>query len=361
MKLNYNRIIFVTVSMAGGGTERVIATLSNYLVGQGYEVTIMQIAEATMAYELDERVKVVRVGQTSGGSIKKRIERITNMRRIFKEQKPANIIAMGTVCSIFAGIANWGIKGNFLAMSERNRPDRINKKPYKWWSRAIRNIIYRTADALVLQTEASKEFFPKGIVKKSHIIGNPVSSNIPIAYDGIRDKRIVSAGRLTDDKNYHLLLDAFKDFLKFHPEYTLEIYGKGEMEEALKNYIKEIEIEQNAAIVPFASDLHEKIKKAAMFISSSDTEGISNSIMEALALGIPVIGTDCPIGGTAMMVEDGINGFLVPVKDREAMVSCMRRIADDDELAKRLSMQGRKIRENWSEKVICDKWLEIMN
>lgn len=360
MNLKFNRIIFVTISMTGGGTERVIATLSNYLAGAGYEVTILQIAESTVAYELDSRIKLVQVGQTSGGSIKKRLERVSNMRRIFKEQKPANIIAMGTVCSIFTGIAALGIRGNFLAFSERNRPDRINKKPYKWWSRMLRNMIYRKADALVLQTEASKNYFPKGIVKKSCVIGNPVSSAIPEPFDGIREKKIVSAGRLTDDKNYHLLLDAFKVFNEAYPDYKLEIYGKGEMEGELKEYIKEIGIAENARIMPFASDLHERIKSAKMFISSSDTEGISNSIMEALALGIPVIATDCPIGGTAMMIEDGISGFLVPVKDRDAMVEKMKMIAEDDSLAGRLSLEGRKIRDTWSEKEICDRWFEIM-
>lgn len=360
MKLKFNRIIFVTVSMTGGGTERVIATLSNYLVSQGYEVTILQIAEATMAYELDERVRVIRVGETSGGSIKKRLERIANMRRVFKEQKPANIMALGTVCSIFSGIANLGMKKNHLVVSERNKPDRMNMKPYTKGGLMLRNFAYRTADTLVLQTEDSKIYFPKDIVEKAVIIGNPLTSKIPDVYEGVREKRIVGAARLIEEKNHPLLIDAFYEFSKTHPEYSLEIYGKGELEESLKNQIKELGIEDKAKVMPFASDLHDKIKNASIFVSASNGEGLSNSIMEALALGIPVIGTDCPVGGTRMLIENGVNGFLVPMNTVDTMVEAMCKIADDEELAKSMSLEGRKIREVYSEEAICKQWMEIM-
>ena len=360
MELKYNRIIFVTVSMTGGGTERVIATLSNYLVSQGYEVTILQIAEATMAYELDARVEVIRVGETSGGSIKKRLERIRNMRRIFKEKKPANIMALGTVCSIFSGIANLGIKKNHLVVSERNKPDRMNMKPYTKGGLMLRNFAYRRANTLVLQTEDSKAYFPSDIVKKSVIIGNPLTSKLPDVYEGVREKKIIGAARLIEEKNHPLLIDAFSIFSKTHPEYTLEIYGKGELEQELKDQIKRLGIEDKAQIMQFASDLHDRIRKASIFVSASNGEGLSNSIMEALALGIPVIGTDCPVGGTKMLINDGRNGLLVPMNTVETMVEAMCKIADDEELASAMSLEGRKIREVYSEEMICKQWMEIM-
>lgn len=360
MNKENKEVVFVSISMTGGGTERVIATLANHMVSIGYKVMILLIAESEIAYDLNKRIVVKQVGETSGGSLVKRLQRISNMRHIFMEKGSYNIIAMGTVCSIFSGIANWGIKKNRLIVSERNIPNRINRKPYKWWNRMLRNLIYRTADILVLQTEASKDFFPKDIVRKSVIIGNPITSGLPEIYKGDRRKVIVSAGRLTTDKNYSLLLSAFKEFVEIHPDFTLEIYGSGELKDRLIDEIKNLQVENKVQIIPFTPLLHSKIQDASMFISSSDSEGISNSIMEALALGIPVIGTNCPIGGTAMLVKDGENGFLVPVGDRLSMVSAMGKIADDVKLAEKMSINAYNIREIYSENNICAKWISIL-
>ena len=97
-----------------------------------------------------------------------------------------------------------------------------------------------------------------------------------------------------------------------------------------------------------------------MFVSSSDYEGLSNSMLEAMAIGLPTVCTDCPVGGARMVIRDGENGLLVPVGDREALAAAMCRVADDRALAETLSQNGRTLREKLSIGVIADEWERLI-
>ena len=97
-----------------------------------------------------------------------------------------------------------------------------------------------------------------------------------------------------------------------------------------------------------------------MFLLSSDYEGLSNSMIEALALGAPTISTDCLVGGARMMIENEVNGLLVPVGDEQAIANAMTLIADDKKTATRLSVNGIKIRERLSVSTICPQWEALL-
>lgn len=109
----------------------------------------------------------------------------------------------------------------------------------------------------------------------------------------------------------------------------------------------------------FQADVREQIKDAAMFVLSSDYEGISNSMLEAMALGMPVIATDCPIGGSKMYIKDGINGLLVPVGDAQALAAAMDRLAGDAAFARQLGAEAAKVKENLAVSRIADRFLTL--
>ena len=131
------------------------------------------------------------------------------------------------------------------------------------------------------------------------------------------------------------------------------------MEEELKKVSRTLGIEQNVRLRGFSGRVKEEINSAAMYVLSSDYEGISNSMLEAIALGIPVIATDCPIGGSGMYIEDGVNGLLVPVGGAEPMTEAMCRIADDRKLSASISEEGRKLREKNRVEQIADRFLAL--
>ena len=158
-----------------------------------------------------------------------------------------------------------------------------------------------------------------------------------------------------------MLLDAFSSFHEKFPEYVLEFYGKGEQRDELMAYSEKLQIQDSVRFMGQISNVYDKMLKAAMYVSSSDFEGMSNSMIEAMALGMPVVCTDCPAGGARMVIDNGENGFLVPIKDADAMCCAMERIAGDPELAQKFSRNARKLREKLSTDVICKQWKDLMD
>lgn len=127
------------------------------------------------------------------------------------------------------------------------------------------------------------------------MIPNPVEIGGTKVWAGMREKRIVAVGRLEPQKNHKLLIEAFACFREQDPEYTLELYGKGSMERELRDLTESLGIASSVIFRGFSEHVREEIRGAAMYVLSSDYEGISNSMLEALALGVPVIATDCPL------------------------------------------------------------------
>lgn len=344
------KIVFVVPNMTGGGTERVVALFANELVRRGYETAIMLFAGDEVVYPLDERIELVVVGEKSDGNLTKRIKRIVNMRKYYKQNKDSYIFGFSVMGTVFSVIAAAGIPHRLL-VSERNDPRKMHHQKLRDWA-------YRKAEKLIFQTEDVMDCFSEDIKRKSVVIPNPVPDEIPETYAGIRKKRIVSVARLEPQKNHKLLIDAFAEFVKDFPDYELHIFGIGELETKLRKQTKELDIEAKVNFRGFSKQVKEEIIDSAMFVLSSDYEGISNSMIEALAMGVPVISTDCPVGGSRAYMEDGVSGILVPVGDKQALTDAMKRLAAEPEFAKKISENGTQIREKYGLKKITDMLLE---
>ncbi len=252
---------------------------------------------------------------------------------------------------------------NKLIISERGDPVRLMKKRYGY------NFVkkyYQRADKVVFQTEDAKKVYPENISVKGTVIFNPLKSDLPRPYIGERNKTITTFCRISKQKNLPMLIDAFAIFHKDHKDYKLKIIGdtaNKDDEEALKTvneHIKNNNIEDVVEFLPFSSNVHNEIISDAMYINSSDYEGMSNAMLEAMAIGMPVICTDCPIGGAKAVIENNINGILVNVGDSEGLAKAMVNIADNDDFSKKLSIEASKIKEKLSLENIAEKWMELI-
>ena len=352
------KIIFIIPTLDGGGAERVVTVISNYLVDRDYDITIYLTRNSNVLYELNNGVKVKCIIPRSSNGLIKKVQTIKYLRKILKENRDSIVISFLTNENIYLTFSALGLKANVI-VSERN-------DPYKTISRIKKplvNFLYskKQCKAVIFQTYGAMEFYNKKVQGKGVIIPNPIKEHLPQMYNGKRRKEIVTFARLEPQKNYPLLIEAFSMFIKNHDEYSLGIYGKGVMEDALKKLVKEKGLEDKVNFYGFSSDIHNKIKDAAMFVLPSDYEGLSNSMLEALAIGLPCICTDCSPGGARMYIKNEINGVLVPVGNKDSLYTAMAKVADNEEFAKKLSENATEIKRYLNVKSIGMMWEELLN
>lgn len=349
-------IVVIGLHLGLGGAERVFSELMSEWASKGIPVTMIQARPNTGGknYPLDKAVDVVDMHFPKGRF--RRIRQTKELVGLLRKRRNATVISFMNETTLLTGLASFFIK-NKIVFTERNDPYNVpGSKPL----RAGRNLMFEIADTCVFQTQEAKEYFSKRVQKKGYIIQNPINPDLPTPYTGQRKKVVIAAGRLEHQKNFTMLIDAFGMFHKNHPEYTLEIYGSGALERELNDHIKEMKLENCAKLMGFSNDIYSQMRECAMYVSSSDHEGISNSMLEALGMGLPSICTDCPVGGARETIRDGENGLLIPVGDVQALYRSMCRIADDPLFADKLSENARKIREELSVERIAEQWLKVM-
>ena len=350
------KLCFVIPTMHRGGAERVMSILTNAAVRRGYEVYLLLLSESSVDYKLDADINIIKLADFLQGSsgLKGVLKRYAILKNELCSLKPDLAVSFTTMCNIYTLLALRSKKIPVI-ISERNDP--IKDCPSKI-KRLIRSVVYLFARGCIFQTEDAKKHFGQKIQKDSVVIANPVKENLPYADVENAREKVVAAARLTEQKNYPMLLRAFKMFLQDYPQYTLHIYGNGEKKDELIALCNELDIGEQVVFEGNVEDLHERIKDAKMFVLSSDYEGISNSLLEAMAMGLPVVSTDCPCGGSRMLIKDGISGLLTQVGDETAFCNAMKKIAGSQDLANLLGKEAIKIREAYSEELIVKKYFD---
>lgn len=343
-------IIIGDMTMGGGG-ERVAATLSNFFSSKGHIVYLYHYARGNK-FDIDKDVNLISILNSESKWIKRKFERILGTRNELKKTNLDVLITLGWANSIYG--AMFCDNNTKLIASERSDP--FSEPKIKAF-RLLRNWAYNKSDVLVCQTNIAKKCFPKA---NGVVIMNPLRTDLPEPYLGKRRNAVVTYCRIAQQKNIPLLLKAFKFFHNLHKEFTLEIYGNGPLEGEMHRLASFLGVDRYVTFKPFMRDVHNIIKDAYMYVSSSDYEGLSNSMLEAMAIGMPVISTDCPIGGARMVIRSGINGMLVPVGDVKKMTSAMCRMADDTEFAYLCGKNAQEIKTMLSVENICNKWLQLM-
>ena len=361
------RLMFIMTKLGGtgwGGAHKVSVMLANYLAQNGYEVAFSISEKGQMDYPIDDLIKVYCLSDMYKESRLRYwnlVEKLKAFRRLCKTEKIDLVVGFTSNMAIYSILATVFSKRKAL-ISERTDP---HVEPRKKILRGLRNIVFCFADYIVFQTPGARDYYPEIVTRKSTIIPNPISDTLPDAYKGERKKRVVDFCRIAPQKNLKVLLDAFDIFANKHEEYVLEIYGDAKQGNAYKmkieEYAKSLTNGEKIKFYPACTDVHLKVRNAMMFASSSDYEGISNSMLEAMAIGLPVIVTDCANGGERMCIEDGQNGLIVPRRDPQRLAAAMTMLADDEILNNTISTNAVKIKERFSHIKIFDLWKEVID
>jgi len=280
-------------------------------------------------------------------------ETIRQLRKVIHQIKPNIIISFEYHMNMKTIVAALGEKHTKVIISERNDP---SKKGGRFGYKQARDILYLMADCLVCQTPDAKQYFHKSVQAKTEVIPNPIKDDLPEPWSDERATYIVNFCRLNPQKNLFLLIDAFEIFSQKHTDFSLKIYGDGELHDELVEYISKKKMNNRICVYPATNDIHNCIRDAYMFVSSSDYEGLSNSMLEAMAMGIPTICTDCSCGGARMVIENEVNGLLVPIKDADALSNAMDKFVSNRQLADGCAEKALALRDRLSIERICAMW-----
>lgn len=352
------KIVCYLNTLHSGGAERVMSVLANGLNRLGHSVTMVTDYFSSDDYYLDEGVERVVFEKEATRAMRKgrlgrTLSRITKLRKICREKKAEILISFMEDINSRALLATWGLKVKNL-ISVRIDPrqllkSRTRRLQIKW--------LYPMADGCVYQTEDAKQSMPAKLHKKSRVIFNPVSDTF-YGVQGLpgTEKRVVSCGRLASQKRFDLLIDAFSKVCAEFPEHKLEIYGTGGDEEKLQKQIEDLGRQDRIFLMGRCEDIPNALKNAGLFVLSSDFEGLPNALMEAMALHLPVVSTDCGGGGARALIEDGVDGQIVPCGDVDALAEAIRQNLADPESAKQRGKKAGEKAKGFSTEKIVIQW-----
>ena len=358
------KIVFHLNCLEQGGAERVVTNLANRFASEGYQVIIATEWYGENEFQIDPEVRRVHVGLREGDEKKNHIIqfllRIKYLRQFIKTEKPDILIPFARK-ALYRGLtAAYFIKMPIL-ISVRTDPaghyeERSDKLQIP--------ILFPRADGCVFQTEGAREFFAPRLQDNSRIILNPINDKyIGVPEPKERSKTVVQSGRLVDFKNQPMLIRAFVKVHEKHPDYDLKIYG-GDSYDGTKEILEDL-IRQNGAqdyihLMGASDSLEKDLADAALFAFTSDWEGLPNALMEAMALGLPIVATDCPCGGPRTIMTHEVDGLLIPIKDEQALVDGINRLIENPELASRLGRQAGKIAEKANGQAVFKQWRDYI-
>lgn len=358
------KIVFHLNCLEQGGAERVVTNLANQFAAAGYEVIIATEWYGENEFQTDERVRRVHVGLRDGDEKKHRLIqfylRVKYLKKFLKREKPDILIPFARK-ALYRGLMAAYFTRIPVLISIRTDP----AGHYEERSDKIQiPFLFPRADGCVFQTEGARNFFAPRLQENSRIILNPINPKyIGVPEPAVRTKTVVQSGRLVDFKNQPMLIRAFVEVHKKHPDYDLKIYGGDSFDgtkEILEKIIEENQAESYIKLMGASDSLEKELADAALFAFTSDWEGLPNALMEAMALGLPIVATDCPCGGPRTIMTHEKDGLLIPIKDQKALEDAVNRLIEDPALAARLGREARKIAERANGQAVYEQWRDYI-
>lgn len=345
------KIYFSIGTMSSGGAERVISIISNYLTDQDYDITILTWLHCPIFYNLNRKIRIVDIEKECGSS--NILRKALFFRHFIKKDKPDLLISFLAKINILVLLSCLLIPVKII-VCERNDPRFV---PFSKILRIIRNVTYYLADGILTQTHKNKKYFSNKLQHKINVIYNPININHELVGNAIakhKVKKIVAVGRLVDQKNHEMLIKAFSSFLKEHSGYDLYIYGEGSNLKKLENLTRDLGIATHVIFPGNKKDIFHEISDAEIFVQTSKFEGMPNTLIEAMCLGLPCISTK--VSGATDLIKHGVNGFLVDIDDIKGLEYYILKLVNDKGLQKEIGYNASKLYETLKDDVIMKQW-----
>ncbi|MBR3804248.1 MAG: glycosyltransferase family 4 protein [Clostridia bacterium] len=349
------KIMFYINSIHHGGAERVITNLANEFSVAGNEVILVTSFKSEKEYVLLDTVKRVSLFDSYiKGALKRNLRLVKGLRKTMKAENPDVIVSFMAEPNFRTIIASRRLKAKVF-LSVRNDP---NREYGNFLFRFLAKRLFKRADGVIFQTEDAKAWFPKKIQDKSRVIFNQVDKKF-FDVQKIEDaKDIITVGRLVPQKRHDVLIKAFSKICD-KVDGNLVIYGEGNQRAELEGLIKSLNLEERVKLPGLTSDVPRVLSQAKMFVLSSDYEGMPNALMEAMAVGLPCISTDCPCGGPRELF-DGDGGILVPTGDIDCLATTMLEFYRDEKRMGEISVNAKEKAKEFYPTSVFKRWEDYL-
>jgi len=350
-------IFFINENREWGGGEKMFMWLSKKLYAEGYDIRYCMLyrndtidTDPILTHYLDFKFYnsylLRNLWYFSVGTVR--------LARFIRKNNIKRIVCFGFNSFYTLGFLKF-FMGFKLLVSERGDP---KKKRLS----GLRKILFAASDGAVFQTYGAKGFYDKNKEERSFVIPNPVPLPLESWNDLDGQFNVISVGRIDfEQKRQDLLVRAFSKVVQIIPSAKLYIAGSGADASRLEEMIKMYNIHENVELWGFQKDVISCLKRANVFVLSSDFEGIPNSLLEAMAFGMPVVSTDCTPGGAAMLIGDNENGILVHRNDADELAKGIIALLEDKEMRQYYAAHARKAMQKYDESMIISKWKAVVN
>jgi GalNAc-alpha-(1->4)-GalNAc-alpha-(1->3)-diNAcBac-PP-undecaprenol alpha-1,4-N-acetyl-D-galactosaminyltransferase len=344
-------------SMGCGGAERVMADMANYWVERGWQVTVATWSSPNTRdfYVLSSHISRVWLQDASRGVSKVSTFRslgsqVFALRRLLRRAKPDVVLSFIDVSNILTLLAAIGLRVP-VVISERTHPvlnDTISR-PWK----LMRRLCYSWAHQVIAQTRDAAGWIERRCRTTVQVIPNFLRT-LPEAV-APRESLIIAVGRLSREKGFDILIEAFARVRVQFPDWQLCIIGAGPEQRSLADQITRLSLQTRVELVGQVADVEAWMARAALMVHPSRREGFPNAVLEAMGMGVAVVCADCR-SGPSELIEDGVNGRLVPVDDLETLTLAMSQLMADLKLRERLGKEATKVRQQFAQSVLMKKW-----
>lgn len=359
-----HRITLVINSLGAGGAERVMSMMAGWWATSGVSVTLITLTPRERDfYSLDSRVTRVALdlSRPSSGAVdalRSNLARVRALRRAIAHSCPDVVISFMDVTNVLTLLATLGL-GVPVIVSERIDPRRYPIG--RFWS-TLRRWVYPCAEALVVQAEALRSWGEQHLPKsRLHVIPNPVAAPAATPQDkgsAPQHPTVIAMGRLTAQKGFDLLIEAFARCAPDFPDWDLLILGEGEERKKLEHQARELGVSARVHLPGRVPHPEEHLAKAELFVLSSRYEGFPNALVEAMSCGLAAISTDCPTG-PAEIIRPGVDGLLVPAESPEALEKAMRNLMSDPAERRRLAERAPEVITRFGVARVMEMWNNV--
>jgi len=361
------RLVFFIHSLSCGGAERVTATLANYWAEKDWDVSIVTLAAETQDfYELHPNVRRIALCLAKERTnlvwgVTNNMHRVAAFRKVLKEEHPDVAVGMMTTASVLLGLAGVGMDQIVRIGSERIYPPMF---PLGFpWER-LRRLAYPCLDAVVTMTNRSAQWVADNTgARHVEVIPNPLVWPLPSQPPRLNPEEylkpgqrvLLGAGRLTEQKGFDLLIAAFAELASRFPDWVLVILGEGPLRSQLEGQVFAYGLQGRVLLPGVAGNIGDWYQRADIYVMSSRFEGFGNTLLEALAYGIPSVSFDCPTGPSDI-IRHGVDGFLIPPGNLEELTQTLGHLMGDERLRRCLGVRALDVRERFSVERIAAMW-----